>query len=79
MGMSRAEENKELVEFMTNVAKENPSGTFEKMTCFQLATIATMLSDISKSLAMLVEKISSELDKTQKELEKDQEAADGKD
>lgn len=77
--MSRVEENKELVEYMTNLAKEKPTGTFEELTVFHLGIIATMLGDISKSLAMLVEKISSELDKTQKELEKDQEAADGKD
>lgn len=64
--MSRVEENKELVEFMTNVAKENPSGTFEKMTNLQLGTIATMLTDISKSLAILADKAESE-------------AADGKD
>jgi hypothetical protein len=77
--MSRVEENKELVEFMTNVAKENPSGTYEKMVCLQVGTIATMLADISKSLAMIADIKSSELDKTRKELEKEQEAADGKD
>lgn len=77
--MSRVEENKELVEFMTNLAKEEPSGTFEEMTCFQLGTIATMLGDISKSLAMIADIKSSELDKNSKKLEKEQEAADGKD
>ena len=77
--MSRVEENKELVEFMTNLAKEKPSGTFEEMNVFQLGTISTMLADISKSLAMIADIKSSELDKTRKELEKEQEAADGKD
>lgn len=52
--MNRVEENKELVEFMSNLAKEKPSGTFEEMTCFQMGTIATMLADISKSLAILL-------------------------
>lgn len=74
--MSRVEENKELVEVMTDLAKEKPSGTFEAMTCFQLGTIATMLADISKSLAVIADIKSSELDKTRKELEKEQEAAD---
>lgn len=59
--MSRVEENKELVEFMTNLAKEEPSGTFEEMICFQLGTIATMLGDISKSLAILADKAGSEV------------------
>ena len=77
--MSRVEENKELVEFMTNLAKEKPSGAFEEMNVFQLGTISTMLADISKSLAMIADIKSSELDKTRKELEKEQEAADGKD
>ena len=70
--MSRVEENKELVEFMNDLAKEKPSGTFEEMTVFQLGIIATMLADISKSLAMIADIKSSEL-------EKEQEAADGKD
>lgn len=58
--MSRVEENKELVEVMTNLAKEKPSGTFEEITNFQLGTIATMLGDISKSLAILADKAESE-------------------
>lgn len=70
--MSRVEENKELVDYMTDLAKENPSGTFEEMTVFHLGIIATMLADISKSLAMIADIKSSEL-------EKEQEGADGKD
>lgn len=54
--MSRVEENKELVEYMTNFAKEKPTGTFEEMTVFHLGIIATMLADISKSLAILADK-----------------------
>lgn len=76
--MNRVEENKELVECMTNLAKEKPSGTFEEMTVFQLGTIATWLADISRSLAMIADIKSSELDKTRKKLEKEQEAADDK-
>lgn len=58
--MSRVEENKELVEVMTDLAKEKPSGSFEEMTCFHLGTIATFLADISKSLAILADKAESE-------------------
>lgn len=54
--MNRVEENKKLRDYMTNLSKEKPSGTFEEMTVFQLGTIATMLADISKSLAILADK-----------------------
>ena len=33
-----------------------PTGTYEEMVAFQLGTIATMLADISKSLAILADK-----------------------
>lgn len=59
--MSRVEENRELIENMTNLAKEKPSGTFEEMTVFQLGVIATMLADISQSLAILADKAESEV------------------
>lgn len=74
--MSRVEENEELVKAMTKLAKEKPSESFKALICFQLGTIATWLSDISRSLAVIADIKSSELDKTRKELEKEQEAAD---
>lgn len=37
-----------------------PTGTYEEMLAFQLGTIATMLTDISKSLAILADKAESE-------------------
>ena len=37
-----------------------PSGTYEEMVVFQLGVIATMLADISKSLAVIADKAESE-------------------
>lgn len=54
--MMRLEENKMIVNKMVEVAKGNPAGTYEEMVTFQLGTIATMLADISKSLAILADK-----------------------
>jgi len=38
------------------IAELKPTGTYEEMVTFQLGTIATMLADISKSLAILADK-----------------------
>ena len=54
--MKRLEENGMIVDNMIKVLKCNPSGTYEEMVTFQLSIIATMLSDISKSLAILADK-----------------------
>lgn len=54
--MTRLEENAQVIRTMTKQAEKKPSGTFEEMVCFQLGVIATMLSDISKSLAILADK-----------------------
>lgn len=53
--MSRIQENKEMMEIAMKMAKEKPTGTFEELVTFHLATIATMLADISKSLAILAD------------------------
>jgi hypothetical protein len=53
--MTRIEENEEVVRIMTERAKAKPDGTFEEMVCFQLGVIATMLADISKSLAIIAD------------------------
>lgn len=58
--MKRLEENGMIVDNMIKVLKCNPSGTYEEMVTFQLSIIATMLSDISKSLAILSDKVESE-------------------
>ena len=54
--MNRTEENKEVVDVMTNRAKMQSEGTFEEIMCFQLGVLATMLADISKSLAIIADK-----------------------
>jgi hypothetical protein len=53
--MTRREENRLLLEVMDKEAESKPTGTYEEMVAFQLGTIATMLADISKSLAILAE------------------------
>lgn len=57
--MSRVEENKITIEFMSKKAQETPLGTFEQMTAWHLGTIGTILADISKSLAMIADKMAS--------------------
>ena len=58
--MTRFEENQIAIDSMLEEAKRKPSGTYEEMVTFQLAAIATMLADISKSLAILANKAESE-------------------
>lgn len=53
--MTRVEENKIIVDKMIKRAAQKPSGTYEEMVTFHLGTIATMLTDISKSLAALAD------------------------
>lgn len=53
--MTKVEENKNVIGNMLEVSEQKPSGTFEEMTVLQLGIIATMLSDISKSLAVLAD------------------------
>ena len=58
--MTRLEENKMIIKEMTERAECKPAGTYEEMVVFQLGVIATMLADISKSLAIIVDKEGSE-------------------
>ena len=58
--MTRLEENQMVVNEMVNRTNCKPSGTYEEMVTFQLGVIATMLTDISKSLAVIADKIESE-------------------
>ena len=41
---------------MIKRAEGKPNGNYEQMVTFQLGVIATMLTDISKSLAILADK-----------------------
>ena len=59
--MTRLEENRIVVDEMTKRAERKPRGTYEEMVTFQLGAIATMLVDISKSLAILADKAESEV------------------
>lgn len=58
--MTRLEENRMVIDEMAKRVKLKPIGTYEGMVVFQLGTIATMLGDISKSLAILADKAESE-------------------
>lgn len=58
--MTRLEENGLVIDEMTKRAKSNPTGTYEEMVLFQLGVIATMLADISKSLAILADQTETE-------------------
>lgn len=58
--MTRLEENGMVINEMTERANQKPTGTYEEIVAFQLGVIATMLSDISRSLAIFANKIESE-------------------
>ena len=58
--MTRLEENTMIITEMTERAERKPEGTYEEMVTFQLGAIATMLADISKSLAVIADKGKSE-------------------
>ena len=58
--MTRPEENKMIIEEMERRVERKPTGTYEEMVAFQLGAIATMLSDISRSLALLADNIECE-------------------
>ena len=58
--MTRGEENKLVIEEMVRRTERKPTGTYEEMVAFQLGAIATMLGDISKSIAVIADKAESE-------------------
>ena len=58
--MTRLEENRMIVNEMDRRVQCQPSGTYEEIVAFQLGAIATMLADISKSLAIITDKIEGE-------------------
>lgn len=58
--MGRIEENRRIIDEMDKRAKSKPNGTYEEIVTFQLGAIATMLTDISKSLAILADKAETE-------------------
>lgn len=58
--MTRLEENEIIIKEMVVRTEQNPSGTYEEMVVFNLGVIASMLADISKSLAIIANKVESE-------------------
>ena len=58
--MTRLEGNKMVIERIAAEAESKPTGTHEEMVTFQLGAIASMLADISKSLAVIADNMSSE-------------------
>lgn len=59
--MTRYEENTILINQLTKDLELKPAGTYEEMVVFNLGTIASLLIDISKSLAVLADKVESEV------------------
>lgn len=59
--MTRLDENKILIEKVTERTERKPTGTYEEMVTFQLGVIATMLADISKSFAIIASKAERKL------------------
>lgn len=58
--MSRIEENEKLITQLDQISKDNPTGPFQQIIALQVGTIASVLADISKSLAILADKVESE-------------------
>lgn len=58
--MTRIEENEMVLNEIVEEAKRQPTMTYNDTVEFQLTVIATMLADISKSLAVLADKAESE-------------------
>lgn len=58
--MTRLEENVMIINKMAKEAEQKPSGIYEEMVTFQLGAIASMLADISRSLAVIADKEESE-------------------
>lgn len=58
--MTRREENKMLIEVLDKKVKRMPTGTYNELVTLHLGAIASMLADISRSLAILADMAESE-------------------
>lgn len=58
--MSRVEENKKMIEHFVKSAMETGSGKYEEMVTWHLGAMNSFLSDISKSLAVIADSMSSQ-------------------
>lgn len=65
--MNRENENKEIIEHFIKAAKEKQAGTFEEVALFNLGVIATVLSDISKSLAIIADNVEAKDSRLERE------------
>ena len=57
---NRVKENTALLSVIIEDNKKKEKGTSEELTCWHLGTIASLLSDISKSLAVIADKLDKE-------------------
>lgn len=55
--MKRLLQNKMVIDEMARRSEDKPTGTYEEMVTFQLGAIASMLADISISLAVIADKL----------------------
>lgn len=60
--MSRVEENKNLIDYLTKSANENDKGVYEEVVAWHLGTINSLLADVSKSLAVIADNMPSPLE-----------------
>ena len=58
--MTRLEENKNVIEGLSDMVNIESLNTNEEKAIFQLYTISIILADISKSLAIIADKVESE-------------------
>ena len=61
--MTRLEENKMVINEFIRRSELKPKVTYEEMVTFQLGAIASMLADISKSLAVIADNTEEKGDK----------------
>ena len=61
--MTRLEENKMVINEFIRRSELKPKGTYEEMVTFQLGAIASILTDISKSLAVIADDTESQYNK----------------
>ncbi len=57
--MSRVEENQKVIEGLSDMVNTESFNTNEEKMTFQLYTISIVLADISKSLAVIADKVES--------------------
>lgn len=58
--MTRREENNNIIDSMLEEVNRKPTGPYNEMMMLHLGAIATMLADISRSLAIIADAESEE-------------------